>query len=246
MASSCHPLQFASDLLLVQTGAARVNLLAIETSTEFLSLALSRGEAVHAHHQAAGQRHAELILDSIRALLGRANLELGDLEGIAYGEGPGSFTGLRIGCGVGQGLALARGLRVLGVSTLLALAEEAASDRVVACLDARMGEVYHAAYRRGAGAWETVHAPGLRRPQDCPVPEGRGWSGIGSGFAAYGPVLKERFGPALERIEAAPTPTASAVLRLARARFGRGEGQPAESAIPVYIRDKVALKTNER
>lgn len=232
--------------LSAQTDAARVNLLAIETSTEFLSLALSRGGDVHAHYEQAGQRHAELILDSIAALLGRAGIGLRDLDGIAYGEGPGSFTGLRIGCGVVQGLALARGLRVLGVSTLLALAEEAASDHVVACLDARMGEVYHAAYRREGGAWETVHAPSLCSPRACPVPAGGAWSGVGSGFAAYGPVLRERFGSALVRLVPAASPTACAVLRLALPRFGLGEGRPAEAAIPVYIRDKVAMKTNER
>ncbi len=106
-----------------------MNLLAIETSTEFLSLAVCRGDAVFANHVEAGQRHAEMILGSISALLGEAGLRLGDLEGIAYGEGPGSFTGLRIACGVVQGLALARGLKALGVSTLLALAEEGAADK---------------------------------------------------------------------------------------------------------------------
>jgi tRNA threonylcarbamoyladenosine biosynthesis protein TsaB len=258
MASSRHPLQSASDPRCARRGAARVNLLAIETSTEFLSLALSRGEELHAYHREAGQRHAELILDSISALLGRAGMGLGDLDGLAYGEGPGSFTGLRIGCGVVQGLALARGLKVLGVGTLLALAEqaaeqaavpaieEAAAGQVVACLDARMGEIYHAAYRRSRDGWETVHAPGLCRPQDCPVPSGTAWIGAGSGFAAYGPVLRERFGSTLERTEPGVAPTAVAVLRLARQRFARGDGAAAESAIPVYIRDKVALKTSER
>ncbi len=224
----------------------RVNLLAIETSTDFLSLALSTGGKVHAHHEEAGQRHAELILDSISGLMNCAGIGLRDLEGIAYGEGPGSFTGLRIGCGVVQGLALARGLPVLGVSTLLALAGEAASDQVVACLDARMGEVYHAAYRKRNGAWETVHAPSLCRPGDCPVPAGGAWSGVGSGFAAHADVLRERFGSTVLHLERRATPTASAVLRLAQPRFGRGEGHAAETAIPVYIRDKVAMKTSER
>jgi tRNA threonylcarbamoyladenosine biosynthesis protein TsaB len=231
-----------------------VNLLAIETSTEFLSLAAGRGDAVHVHHVHAGQRHAELILDSISALLAQAGLRVGDLEGVAYGEGPGSFTGLRIACGVVQGLALARGLKVLGVSTLLALAEEGAADKVLACIDARMGEVYHAAYcrdgggdrGRGASAWRVVHAPALCRPNEVPVPEGGAWSGFGSGFAAHKEVLRERLAGALDRVEPAVFPTAAAVLRLARPRFGRGEGEAPEGAVPVYIRDKVALKTSER
>ena len=226
-----------------------MNLLAIETSTEFLSLAACRGDSVVGSHVVAGQRHAEMILGSISALLAQAGLRLGDLDGIAYGEGPGSFTGLRIACGVVQGLALARGLKVLGVSTLLALAEEGAAEKAYACIDARMGEVYHAAYRRDINhvdgePWQVVHAPGLCRPQEVPVPEGAAWTGIGSGFAAHGEVLRGRL--ALDRVEPAVFPTAAAVLRLARPRFSRGEGGAPEGAIPMYLRDKVALKASER
>ncbi len=223
-----------------------MNLLAIETSTDFLSLAAMRGGEVHARHVGAGQRHAELILDAISELLARAGLRLEDLQGIAYGEGPGSFTGLRIACGVAQGLAMAGGLEVLGVSTLLAVAEEAQADRALACLDARMGEVYHAAYRRNGDAWQVEQAPGLCRPQEIPVPEGGGWTGCGSGFAAFGELLRGRLGSALGGMRADISPTAAAVLRLARPRFERGEGSAPESAIPVYLRDKVALKTSER
>ena len=129
-----------------------MNLLAIETSTEFCSLAVRRGESVHVSHAPAGQRHAEMVLGAIAALLAEAGLGVADLEGIAYGMGPGSFTGLRIACGVTQGLALERGLGVVGVCTLEALAEESEADAVIACLDARMGEIYHAAYvRRDSG-----------------------------------------------------------------------------------------------
>ncbi len=223
-----------------------VNLLAIETSTEFLSLAALHGEDVLTHHVAAGQRHAELVLDAISELLARAELRFEDLQGIAYGEGPGSFTGLRIACGVVQGLATAGGLEVLGVSTLLAVAQEADADRVFACLDARMGEVYHAAYRRNGGAWQVEHAPGLCRPQEVPVPQGGEWTGCGSGFAAFGALLRGRLGGALGEVRPDILPTAAAVLRLARPRFERGEGRAAESAIPVYLRDRVALKTSER
>ena len=227
-----------------------MNLLAIETSTDFLSLAVSRGDAVFAHHVQAGQRHAELVLDSISDLLARAVLGIGDVEGIAYGEGPGSFTGLRIACGVAQGLALAGGRGVIGVSTLLALAEEAAvstgADKVLACIDARMGEVYHAAFRKNGDTWDVVQAPALSRPQEFPIPEGTSWNGAGSGFAAYGTLLAERLAGVLDRFDAAMSPTAAAVLRLARPAFARGEARAPEAAVPVYIRDRVALKTSER
>jgi len=224
----------------------RVNLLAIETSTEFLSLAALRGDAPVSLHVAAGQRHAELILDSIASLLARAGIEAADLDGIAYGEGPGSFTGLRIACGVVQGLASASGAKVLGIGTLLAVAEQSGADKVVACVDARMGEVYHAAYRRSGGEWKIDCEPGLWHPTEIPVPQDAAWTGCGSGFVAYGEALRARLGSALGAVLAEVAPTAAAVLNIARARFERGEGDAPENAIPVYVRDKVALKTSER
>jgi tRNA threonylcarbamoyladenosine biosynthesis protein TsaB len=222
------------------------NILALETSTPFCSIAVSRGGALHARHFEAGQRHAELALDEIDALLGKAGLALGGLDGIAYGEGPGSFTGLRIACGLVQGLALARSLPVVGVGTLEALAEESGADKVIACLDARMGEVYHAAYRRIDGTLSAVSAPGVYRPEAVPALDGAGWIGAGSGFAAFDGALEQRYGRQLKAVLPEAAPTATAVLRLARPRFARGEGRDAASAVPIYLRDKVALKTSER
>src|SRR6266699_5323760 len=142
-----------------------MNLLAIDTSTDFCSIAASRGESLFSRHEPAGQRQAEMILGMVDAVLAEAGLEIAQIEGIAYGAGPGSFTGLRIAAGVTQGLALARRVGVVGVGTLLALAEEAAAEtageRIISCLDAHMGEVYHAAYRRAGAGWEEVSAPGL-------------------------------------------------------------------------------------
>jgi len=145
-----------------------MNLLAIDTSTDFCSVAASRGEALFSRHERAGRRQAETILGMVDEVLAEAGIELAQIHGIAYGEGPGSFTGLRIAAGVTQGLALARGIGVIGVGSLLALSEEAGKDgagRVIACLDAHMGEVYHAAYRRAGAGWEEVSAPGLYRPE---------------------------------------------------------------------------------
>jgi tRNA threonylcarbamoyladenosine biosynthesis protein TsaB len=231
-----------------------MNLLAIETSSEFCSVAAGRGDAVFFRHAPAGQRHGELVIPMIDAVLAQAGLALADLEGIAYGAGPGAFTGLRIACGVTQGLALARGLPVVGIGTLLALSEEAAGEMVrneddfavVACIDARMREVYHAAYRRTRGDWREIVPPGLHRPEDVPAADGDGWIGCGSGFAEYREALEARHAGRLAAIRPGLAPTASAVLRLARERFAAGKGGDAASAVPVYLRDKVALKTSER
>ena len=223
-----------------------MNLLALETSTDRLSLALCTQASEYAYDAVVGQRHAELILAEVEALLRQAGIAVRELHGIVYGEGPGAFTGLRIACGVAQGLALALGVPVLGVGTLEAVAEASGHARVVACIDARMGEVYHAAYEKGEGEWVAITLPGLCAPEALPLPEGGGWAGCGNGFAAYGDALRARLGERLAAVHADVYPQARAMLRLARPRFERGEGRPAAQAVPVYLRDKVALKISER
>jgi tRNA threonylcarbamoyladenosine biosynthesis protein TsaB len=223
-----------------------VNLLAIDTSTDCCSVAASRGEKLFSRHEPAARRHAERVLGMVEALLAEAKLDLEQLEGIAYGEGPGSFTGLRIAAGVAQGLALARGIGVVGVGSLLALAEESAAEKIVACLDAHMGEVYHAAYVRAPSGWEQVSAPGLYAPQAVPLPPGTGWTGCGDGFVAHRERLAARLGDRVSEIRSEAAPTARAVLKLAMPRFAAGEAKDAALAVPVYLRDKVALRTSER
>ena len=227
-----------------------MNLLAIDTSTDFCSVAASRGEALFSRHERAGQRQAETILGMVDEVLAEAGIEVAQIQGIAYGAGPGSFTGLRIAAGVTQGFALARGIGVIGVGSLLALSEEAGKDaadgRVIACLDAHRGEVYHAAYRRTGAGWEEVSAPGLYRPEAVPVASGGDWTGCGDGFAAYRERLAARLGECVSAIRPEAAPSARAVLRLAIPRFAAGEAKDAATAVPVYLRDKVALKTSER
>jgi len=227
-----------------------MNLLAIDTSTDFCSVAASRGEALFSRHERAGQRQAETILGMVDEVLAEAGIEVAQIQGIAYGAGPGSFTGLRIAAGVTQGLALARGIGVIGVGSLLALSEEAGKDaaggRVIACLDAHRGEVYHAAYRRTGAGWEEVSAPGLYPPEAVPVASGGDWTGCGDGFAAYRERLAARLGECVSAIRPEAAPSARAVLRLAIPRFAAGEAKDAATAVPVYLRDKVALKTSER
>ena len=227
-----------------------MNLLAIDTSTDFCSVAASRGAELVSRHEPAGRRQAERILDMVGEVLAEARLEIAQIHGIAYGAGPGSFTGLRIAAGVTQGLALARRIGVVGVGTLLALAEQAAQesagDRIIACLDAHMGEVYHAAYRRDGAGWEEVSVPGLYKPEAVPLAPGRDWLGCGDGFAAYRERLGARLGESISAIRPETTPTARAVLKLAIPRFAAGDAKDAAEAVPVYLRDKVALKTSER
>jgi tRNA threonylcarbamoyladenosine biosynthesis protein TsaB len=223
-----------------------MNVLAIDTSTEYLSLALWSEERVLTHEQLAVQAHSSLILPAVRELLERAGLRLGHLNGIAYGAGPGSFTGLRIGCGVAQGLAYGAGLSVVGICTLLALAEASGADRVIACLDARMGEVYHAAYVRQDGIWTEVHAPGVYAPETVPVVPGEGWYGVGSGWAAHGERLQRRYAGQVVATRSQTFPHAREIAVLAAPQFAHGLGRPPQEAAPLYVRNKVALTTQEQ
>jgi tRNA threonylcarbamoyladenosine biosynthesis protein TsaB len=224
----------------------RMKILALDTSTEYCSVALWRDGALDARDARAGQRHSELLLPMVEELLKRHGIAVRDLDGIAFGEGPGSFTGLRIGCGATQGLAFGAGLPVVGVSTLLALAEAARAGRAVCCLDARMGEIYHAAYAQSAAGWETVHAPSLCPPADAPPLPAGAWTGCGSGFAAHEAALKVRYGERLSAIMPGIFPHARDIARLAAREFEAGRAVAAERALPVYLRDRVALKTAER
>jgi len=223
-----------------------MKILALDTSTEYLSLALWQDGTVLARDLHAGQRHAELMLPLLGEMLAEAGLVLKDMDGVAFGAGPGSFTGLRIGCGVAQGLAFGAGLPVVGVGTLLALAASSGHDKVIACIDARMGEVYHAAYVREGAAWQVIHVPGLYAPQDAPLVDGAGWIGAGSGWLAYPEVLPLRYDGKLRQVMPDVFPHAREIAALAAPLFVRGEGQAAAEAAPLYIRNKVALKMSER
>jgi len=223
-----------------------VKLLAFDTSTEYLSLALMQGDGLSTFDVLAGQSHSQLILPQIQVLLEGAGLRLADLHGIAFGAGPGSFTGVRIAAGVAQGLGFGAGLPVAGICTLQALAEASGADKVIACLDARMGEVYHAAYVRESGNWRAVMEPGLYKPDAVPAIEGEGWTGAGSGWKTYGALLSQAYQSQLREMLPELLPSAAAILRLAQPRFADGQALPAAEAMPIYIRNRVALKTSER
>ena len=223
-----------------------MNLLALDTSTEFLSLTILKGDKTFTFDINAGQTHSQIILPQIQALLDVADIQLKDLHGIAFGAGPGSFTGVRIAAGVAQGLGLGTNLPVVSVCTLLALAEASGAGKVLACLDARMGEVYHAAYERVENEWQTVFEPGLYKPDAVPVIQGADWVGAGSGWQTYAEQLSAIYNKQLLAIQPALLPTATAIIRLAVPIFKSGNAKSASEAMPIYIRNRVALKTAER
>lgn len=223
-----------------------MRILALETSTEYCSVALWQDGNCTSRSELAGQKHSELLIDMLDDLLREAGTGLAQLGGIAFGAGPGSFTGVRIACGTAQGLALGADLPVAGVSTLLALAQASGHDKVIAALDARMGEIYHAAYQKQSGAWVAVCEPALCRPQLAPAVEGAGWFGAGSGFKMHEAALGNCYDGQLTGMDSLAIPQASAIAELAAEQFAAGKGVDAALAAPVYLRDKVALKTCER
>jgi tRNA threonylcarbamoyladenosine biosynthesis protein TsaB len=224
-----------------------LNLLALETSSDRCSAALwLNGRVVH-RDERVGQRHSELILSMVDAVLAEAGVSLRGLDGVAFGAGPGSFTGLRIACGVAQGLAFGATLPVVGIGTLECLAEASGAQRVVACLDARIGDVYHAAFvREEDGRWRAVHPASVCRPETAPRLEGEGWAGVGNGFAAHGEALRARYAGQLLQVLPDLVPHAQEVAALGARALARGEGVSPEQAAPLYVRDKVALSIAER
>ena len=223
-----------------------LNLLAFDTSTETLSVAVQGGRAQPGqpllHVAVGGAQASRTLIAAILELLALASMRLGELDALVFGRGPGSFTGLRTACSVAQGLAFGAGIPVLPVDTLLAVAEEArlraGATRVVAVLDARMDEVYSALYSHDDGKWLRHGEFGLGHPEAVQVPEG--WALAGNAFIPYA----GRLPAGAAQIEALPA--AAALLRLAPALVAAGETVPADRALPLYIRDKVAQTTEER
>lgn len=220
-----------------------LNLLAFDTSTEHLSVALAAGSAPPWTHQGPGGAQASsTLIPAIHGLLAQAGLALAQLDAIVFGRGPGSFTGLRTACAVAQGLGFGAGVRLLPVDTLLAVAEEArlhtGARRVLAVLDARMDEVYSAAYALEGDVWRTAQPPQLGRPEDLRCEPG--WLLAGNAVEVYAARLPAAHATVLA------LPTATALLRLAPRLLAAGQAVAAADALPLYVRDKVAQTTEER
>jgi tRNA threonylcarbamoyladenosine biosynthesis protein TsaB len=230
---------------------APMKILAIETSGEHGSVALVADETLLEWTLEGHARHSEHLLPTIRQLLAEAGLSLQQLDALAFGAGPGAFTGLRLACGVAQGLALGAGLPVVAVGSLQALALEAPMGPVLVAADARMGEIYSAAYLNDGVEPVEVQAPRCGPPEALRLPgidvghEGA-WIGVGSGFAAYPERIPDALRQGLSSVDGHRVPTARAVARLAALGVIRGETVPVAQAAPLYVRDKVALTTVER
>ncbi|GAC1503496.1 MAG: tRNA (adenosine(37)-N6)-threonylcarbamoyltransferase complex dimerization subunit type 1 TsaB [Steroidobacteraceae bacterium] len=226
-----------------------MQILALDTATEACSVALLRGEESIARFAEGGLSHAQQILGMVEAVLAEAQMPLSMLDGIAASIGPGAFTGVRIGVAVAQGLAFGADLRVVPVSTLEALAYRAVrsgAGRVLACLDARMGEVYWGCFaadaRRGLIA---AGAAQVGAPATVALPGPGVYRGIGRGFSAH-PALGALAGLELHLEEGRELPHAGEFARLGALRFGLGEGLDAAELQPLYLRDKVAWTEAER
>lgn len=224
-----------------------MKLLAFETATEACSVALYVDGALQERYAIAPRRHAELALPWADSLLAEAGVARGALDAVACGRGPGAFTGVRLAIALTQGIALALDLPVIAVSTLAALALDApAGERVVAAIDARMGEVYVGGFFRDAeGLVQAFDEERLAAPDVVALPDGR-WVGAGSGFSAQESVLARRSAGMATAIDAAALPRAAAVARLAVRAFERGETLAPERLEPAYLRDKVALTLAEQ
>ena len=219
-----------------------MNLLALDTSTDTLFVAVQRGDAVWQYSGPGAQQSSAQLLPAIRQLMQDAGLAFKQLDAIAFGRGPGSFTGLRTACAITQGLAFAAKVPVLPIDSLLTVAEEARNlhgcTEVEAVLDARMNEVYHAPFRYVDGQWIEPEDFGLCAPDALQVAAGMTVAGNAQ------PIYPELLAPAAPHVQAMPT--ATAMLRLAPALLAKGSAVPAEQALPRYIRDKVAKTTAER
>jgi tRNA threonylcarbamoyladenosine biosynthesis protein TsaB len=220
-----------------------MNLLAVESSCERASVALFLNGEVRERLLDGHANHSEHILAVVRALLAEADFAVGALDAVAFGSGPGAFTGLRLACGLAQGLALGAGLGVIPVCSLAALALQSPRPHVLVATDARMGEIYHARYRIEGNYVAEIIAPACLEPAALSPPEGECY-GLGSAFSAY-PTELLAVRASLSGVDASAVPTAAAVARLA-AGVGEAGRVPPERAVPLYVRNKVALTTAER
>lgn len=222
-----------------------MRILAFDTATEACSVALRSNEDT-IEHFSLGKKHSEHILPMVEELLAEAGTNKSELDLIAFGRGPGMFTGLRISASIAQGLAYGLDLPVIPVSSLAALAQGLHANKVLSAFDARMGQVYFAAYERNENdIMELIGEEGVMAPEDIPIPDSDDWVGAGSGWTACKKELKKTLGKKLVSWEKDRYPHAKDIAHLAEQYYLDGEAVQPRDALPVYIRDDVAKKMDE-
>ena len=227
-----------------------MKLLAIETATEACSVAVWIDGDVHERFEIAPRRHAELTLPWAEQLLADTGVAKSQLDAIAVGRGPGAFTGVRLAIALAQGIALALDRPLLPVSTLAALAMRAEADadgeRILAAIDARLGEVYLGAFARDGEGLIALSEEVVIKPEVATIPDGGDWHGVGTGFAAADGALSVRLQDRLVSVDAAALPHAADVARLGALMYARGEAIAPERVEPAYLRNNVALTIAEQ
>lgn len=224
-------------------------ILALDTSSDACSAAVLTNDACFTEFELTPRAHTQLILPMVESVLKQAQLQLSEMDAIAFGRGPGAFTGVRIATGVAQGLALAARKPILPVSTLAALAQQAQQQvqarKILVALDARMGEVYWGVYGWVEGQLQLEGEEQVITPSAIELPVGNDWVAVGSGWSAY-PELAERAASIVKTTYADWLPSAAFIAQLAQQDYLAGKALPPAQAQPIYLRNKIAQTTQER
>jgi len=231
-----------------------MNIIALDTCTESCSAALLYQGEIFECFEMTQRGHSELILGMMDNVFSQAGVGISVVDALAFGRGPGSFTGVRVGVGVAQGIAFARDIPVIPISSLAAVAQGAADeldiDHLAVAMDARMGEIYCASYQRDNGLVKQVDYERVCPPQDfspaSALDSSLLWSGIGTGWREYDAILRECFVNRLAHVSVDHYPRAVSIVKLAQVEADAGRVLPAEQAMPVYLRNNVAKKKGEQ
>ena len=228
-----------------------MKILALDTATEACSAALYIDGEIQQQCKMAPREHTQLILQQAQTLLDAAGLKITQLDGLAFGRGPGSFTGVRIATSVVQGMAFGADLPVVPVSTLAAMAQQMVQQHdathVISAIDARMGGIYAGCYERdAAGLMRLIGVEALSAPVECVLPNAHHWIGAGTGWQTHGVALQQRLGERVTHIYPDVWPQAGSIVLLAADDLARGLSVSAEQAQPVYLRNDVAKKISEQ
>ena len=222
-----------------------MKILSLDTSSEYMSLGLKIDEDFYSININAGQTHSEIVLPEIKKLLEEHQLTTKDLDAVAFGRGPGSFTGIRIACGIAYGLGYGASIPVIGVNNLLALAESSGKNKVISVIDARMGEIYLSAYTKESKIFSKPIIEGVYKPDELPQLKESGWTVIGNAIEIYKQEIKDHFDQQIDNLLDGPHQVVESISKLA-IPFIKNEIFELIHAEPVYLRNKVAFTTEER